>query len=104
MKINIILILILIIFQIKAIEWCERNEINKEKKMEIQCYEESEINTMNCERIHFYIEKKGEKKKIIFDENVKREDVIISCDKEYDEYEFVFGMNENEVERNGIKY
>ena len=98
---RILWITLLIIYQLNAIEWCEVNELNNEKKIEIKCYQENEINKITCYQKHFYIDKKGEKKKIIFDEFVKREDVTIECEKEYDDFEFVFGKNGNDGERNG---
>ena len=96
------LIELILLKKINALQWCEsieNNQITKKEKIIITCFSENEITEENCHQTHFSIERNEKiphfeenikRKKIIFNQSITRDDVIIECEKDIEEFEFVF--------------
>ena len=89
------ILIFLFVININALEWCEEQNKNK---IVLKCFEDEKVNDIDCQRKHFHMKEK----KIIFDENIKRENVVIDCESEFDSSDLVFGENGLEkVNENG---
>ena len=96
------LIELILLKKINALQWCEsigNNQITKKEKIIIKCFSENEITEENCHQTHFSIERNekiihfeenSKRNKITFNQSITRDDVIIECEKDIEEFEFVF--------------
>ena len=98
-----VFLVILFSSKVDGLKWCEeRNEMKERNVKErigmtikIKCYEEKEmiqLESFQCHQIHFQLRKERNITQIVFNENVKKEQIEIECEKREDDIEIIFAQ------------